>query len=135
MFDFVFPSILGKREFVINLDNYGDAESYLDKIHGELAQVMSAESIKLELSTLSEAFRLALEPVGTPFEKVSQIKVSVSERVPKTTNQNKRIQLYKDEDNYSLTPIQTIPLNLSTPNTKTWDKHICISCKYRVYWY
>jgi hypothetical protein len=70
MFEYVFPTILGAREFIINVENYGDAESYLEEVQGELARVMSAKSITLEFSKPSEAFRQEMEPAWEPFQRV-----------------------------------------------------------------
>jgi hypothetical protein len=65
----------------------------------------------------SEAFRQAMELAWTPFERVSQIKVSVSEKINTNTSQNKRVRLYKEEEHY-FPPIATDPLTLMTPTAK-----------------
>jgi hypothetical protein len=37
LFDYVYPSIMGKREFIVSTANSGDAENYLKFLKGELA--------------------------------------------------------------------------------------------------
>jgi hypothetical protein len=41
MFDYVYPSVMGKREFIISNDNFGDIENYLALLIGELASNMT----------------------------------------------------------------------------------------------
>jgi hypothetical protein len=48
MFEFVYPTIMGKREFMVSNENYGDAEDLLKVIKGELARQMTFEAIQQE---------------------------------------------------------------------------------------
>jgi hypothetical protein len=50
MFEFVYPSILGKREFIVFIDNFGDSETYLKYVIGEFAKLMPHSSLELEFS-------------------------------------------------------------------------------------
>jgi hypothetical protein len=48
-FDYGYPSINGKREFVISINNFGDTENLLEVIKAELARNMNHLSINLEI--------------------------------------------------------------------------------------
>jgi hypothetical protein len=99
-FDYVFPTILGKREFVVSTDNCGDTKSFLEAIKGEMARYMNILSIKLEFQNPFEALQ---ESKMTKWELFDV----ATENVNKTKDQssfNKRPRVYEETEHYNNTP-------------------------------
>jgi hypothetical protein len=102
MFDCVYPSIDGKREFIITRTNSGDTETYLRNVRGELARQMGPESLQHEFTGVAEVLREAEGDVWTPFERISSLKASPIERNLVNINTNKRIRVDRDKNHYHI---------------------------------
>jgi hypothetical protein len=98
-FDCVYPSIMGKREFVISTDNCGDTESLLEVIKGELARTMNRLSIKLEFKNPLEVLQQSKMDKWEAFERVNEIVSQLSKN-----KHNKRTRVTQEADNYYHTP-------------------------------
>jgi hypothetical protein len=99
MFDYVYPAVLGKREFIISVDTYGDVESFLSVIQGELARIMDPTSIQKEFQSPFTAISQMNEPDWTPFTRASTIKDTVIIQMSK--NFNKRTRTSNDNGSQS----------------------------------
>jgi hypothetical protein len=114
-FDYVFPTILNTREFVISTDNCGDTESFLEVIKGEMARDMNRLSMKLEFKNPAAVLHDSEMVKWESFDVASEI-------VNKTKDQssfNKRSRVYEENDHYNNTPqpIEYKPATVLVKNT------------------
>jgi hypothetical protein len=117
MFDYVYPSILGKREFMISEDNYGDVENYLTNLFGELAQHMSIQAINNEFEDPINAVKASHNKSWKPFARAAKLKETIVEKTTKTTNFSKWSRVHKESDHY-----YNQDMNNNTNSTNTNSK-------------
>jgi hypothetical protein len=99
MFDYVYPSVLGKREFIISEDNFGDIENYLALLIGELSREMTDDAIIAEFSNPEYAVNQAKRNKWKPFSRVFVIPDTPTPKQYSTPNTNKRSRTHRDNDN------------------------------------
>jgi hypothetical protein len=113
MFDYVYPTVLGKREFMISVDNLGDSERYLKNVIGELAKLMCPSSIELEFSCPATVHQQMEKQSWKPFGRAHAIVGTKIEPKIITKQQNKRVRTSNDSvysiqnDRTNVTPLQT----------------------------
>jgi hypothetical protein len=91
LFDYVYPSTMGQREFIVSTAKSGDAENYLKCLIGELAREMSFDAINSEFENPTFAIQQAKKFKWIPFAKGATIvgTTSVKKNKPKFSNQTK----------------------------------------------
>jgi hypothetical protein len=111
MFDYVYPSVLGKREFIISDDNFGDVENYLALLIGELSREMTYDAIMSEFSDPDYAVNQSQRNKWKPFSRVFVIQEPPTPKPYSTPNTNKRSITHRDNDIQPKTNIahQNIP--------------------------
>jgi hypothetical protein len=102
MFDYVYPTILGKRELIISIENLGDSESYAANLKGELGRLMEPNEIIKEFVSMSEVNKLTLLPPWQPFTRGALIEASNSTNKvdSRTWSKRSRTDMY-DNKNYA----------------------------------
>jgi hypothetical protein len=98
MFDYVYPSCMGKREFIISNDNFGDIENYLALLIGELAREMSIDSIIAEFCDSEYAISQSKRGKWKPFSRVFVLTETPKVKQINTSNTNKRSRLLRDNE-------------------------------------
>jgi hypothetical protein len=100
MFDHVYPTILGKREFIILVDEYGDIENYLEVVTGELAREMTPVNRACEFLDLVTVENVMDGPKWKPFHQKVDIVKTVQEYNGKSKNFNKWSRIYNANKHY-----------------------------------
>jgi hypothetical protein len=93
LFSYVYPPIKGVREFLVTINNYYDALSYLESGRVELVRMMNPAAAELILEDADEAMDLAvIESPWELYEKASKVVATNYEKLPRSavTNPNKR---------------------------------------------
>jgi hypothetical protein len=109
MFNYVYPSVLGKREFIISEDNFGDMENYLALSIGEVSREMTYDAIISKFSDPEYAVNQSKRNKWKPFSRVFVIQQPPTPKQYSTPNTNKKQRINRDNDNQT-------KINLATQN-------------------
>jgi hypothetical protein len=106
MFEYVYPTILGTKEFIVSTISSGDTEAYLKMLVGELARDMSIDAINEEFADPMYARQQANNAKWKAFSKACMIADTAVEnqfnnnKNFKNHNHNKRTRTFKEKDHY-----------------------------------
>jgi hypothetical protein len=98
LFEYVYPTILGTREFLVTVENYGDAKEYTNLIFTELSRNMTTKSINLEFQNPNPDIITHYQP-WKPFFKANNI--IKSHDSPIHQKFNNRTRIYRENDHYT----------------------------------
>jgi hypothetical protein len=118
MFEFVYPTRMGKREFIVSNENYGDAEDLLRVIKGELARQMSFGAIQQEFDKEINIDKEMKRQTWTPFTRAANIIPSVLYEHNTNVNNNKRLRTNEKEHQQQHYPYH-LHHNIVSPKAQT----------------
>lgn len=123
IFEYVYPTTNGTREFIVNINNIGEAENYVNYLKGQLAKDMEPGAIIAELKSPSEAMRNAHE-VWRPFARIAMIKDT---KITSNKVKNKRIRMSENHQDDSSPFEKNILVNKKYHQTdKTYSQAVVL---------
>jgi hypothetical protein len=133
MFKFVYPSVLGRQEFVISVENLRDSEDYVKELIGELTKVMSHESTDLEFSDPVLARAEMNNPDWQPFTCATNKIATKIDTCTNTTNFSEQDHYQNPAPKYNM-KITNPTITRCTSNNNVYTKYTTkepISSTYR----
>jgi hypothetical protein len=105
LFEYVFPpGNTDTRDFLVSIQNLGEAAGYLEAALGELARNMSTQSIREVFLDPIQAIEEAKSPPWKAFTRANNIIATVPTSYANPYNSNKRNRsIMSDKSNYSKT--------------------------------
>jgi hypothetical protein len=121
LFDYIYPTILNKREIVVSLENLNDAVNFTQNLKGELGRLMEQEEIVKEFISIADVSKLMLLQSWKPLLHGNIIKETATKsnyEIRSWTKRSRNDLVTNNRTKTNYPPVQAITLdNLGSPRT------------------